>query len=465
MLVVASSCSKDETAKIISDSNTYDSKMNIWQSHRFVAGSQTGTFTAECDIVTEKDSIDGMFGIQSNVATTYSDVSALIRFNTNSTIDVYNGDSYTADSSIVYTGGTNYHLRLEVDVPNLKYSVYVTPGGKGEIEIAKDYNYRQFSVFVDQWSTVSSDFNVVKPGIMSVSNVKVTEHTVNKVPVLLPVGIIRSAVETEGLTTITSVDPLNGKLTMEAIGLPSFANFEDKGNGTLSITYNSSPEDIGEYKFKVKSSSSSASSESEYELYVTRNKFVIADKADNMVNSIDGVEGAGGTQLFIGGFGTYEGATSPPRDMAAVMPIQLPDFEAGEVLNYARLDVNLEVITDWAWQDYDLYGLPFRTSAEVLATDFWQGDFGTDANAFEIQQQLFTNLSQVGSVHTNEDAGVLLADYINKQIENGAKPGDFIFLRINVNVADAPDWGLHKMSSADATDDNIKPKVELFFTK
>ena len=70
MFVVASSCSKDETTKTITDSNTYESKMGIWQSHRMVAGSQTGTYTAECDIVTEKDSIDlfiGLFHIWSNV--------------------------------------------------------------------------------------------------------------------------------------------------------------------------------------------------------------------------------------------------------------------------------------------------------------------------------------------------------------------------------------------------------------
>jgi len=49
-----------------------------------------------------------------------------------------------------------------------------------------------------------------------------------------------------------------------------------------------------------------------------------------MANSIDGVEGVGGTQLYIGGFGTYDGATKPPRDMVAVMPVQLPYFEEGE---------------------------------------------------------------------------------------------------------------------------------------
>ena len=464
MLVVASSCSKDETKKI-SDDNIYDSKMNVWQSHRFVAGSQTGTFTTECDVVPEKDSIDGMFGLQSNVATTYSDVSTLVRFNANSTIDVHNGIDYTADSSIVYTGATSYHLRLEVDVPNLMFSVYVTPNGSGEIEIAKDYAFRSFAVFVDQWSTVSSDFNVLKPGIMSVSNVKVVEHTVNKVPVLLPVGIIRSATETQGWTKITAVDPLNGKLSMEAIGLPSFASFKDNGNGTITISYISELENIGNYDFKVKASSSSASSESDYQLYVTRNKVQVVDNADNMANSIDGVESAGGTQLYIGGFGIYDGATKPSRDMVAVMPIQLPDFEAGEKLNFARLDVNLEAVTDWAWQDYDLYGLGFRSTAEVLPTDFWQGVYDTDANAFAIQQQLFTRLSEVGAVQTTEDAGVLLAEYVNKQIENGAKPGDFIFLRINVNVDNAPDWGLHKMSSADAVDESVRPKVELFFTK
>ncbi len=298
---------------------------------------------------------------------------------------------------------------------------------------------------------------------MSVANVKVIEHTVNKVPVVLPIGIIRSVVEVQGWTTITAVDPLNGELTMEAIGLPSFASYEDKGNGTITISYMSEAEDVGNYKFKVKATSSSSSSESEYDLYVTRNSTVIANIADNSANSTATVDWVSRPQLLVGGMGSLNG--NPGYDMAAVMPIQLPEFEVGETLNYARLDVNLEIVTDWAWQDYDLYGLPFRASKDVLATDFWQGDYGTDANATAIQQQLLTRLSQVGAVHTNEDAGVLLAEYINQQIENGAQPGDFIFLRINVNVANAPDWGMHKMSSADATDDEVKPQVELFFSK
>ena len=462
MIIVGASCTKEET-KIISDSNSYESKMNIWQSHRFVAGSQTGTYTAECDVVPAKDSIDGMFGMQSNVARTYSDVSTIVRFNSNSRIDIHNGVGYTADSSVVYTGNKKYHLRMEVDVPNLKYTVFVTQEGGNEIEIAKDYNFRNFAVFVDQWSTVSSDFNVLKPGLMSVTNVKVTEHTVNKVPVVLPIGIIRSAVEVQGWTTITAVDPLNGKLTMEAIDLPSFASYTDKGDGTISISYKATPEDVGNYKFKVKASSSTSSSEAEYDLYVTRNIVEMVDVADNSANSTSSVDWSARPQLLIGGFGAID--PNPGYDMAAVMPIMLPDFEAGEKLNFARLDVNLEVVTDWAWQDYDLYGLPFRSTPEVLAADFWQGDYGTDANAFAIQQQLFTRLSQVGNVSTSTDAGELLAEYINKQIENGAKPGDYIFLRININVANAPDWGMHKMSSADAVDETVRPKLELYFSK
>lgn len=452
MFVVASSCTKDEV-KVIEDNNSYDSKSNIWQSHRFVAGAQTGTFTVDCDIVTEKDSIDAIFGMQSNVASTYSDVSSLIRFNSSSYIDVYNGLEYAiSGDTVTYTKATNYHLRLEVDLPNLKYNVYVTPNGMDEVRVAEEFNLYNFAVFIDQWSTISTSTDG-----LTVSNIKVSEHTVNKVPVVLPTGVIRSAVDVNGNTIITAVDPLSGSLTMETIGLPDFATSVDNGDGTITISYKSSLENIGVYNFKVKASSSSSSSEEEFEMSVTRNSIVVADALDSSANSDGTVDWAGRTQMWIGGQSGY--------DMAAVIPVRIPAIQEGETLSFATLDINIEFVTDWAWQDYDLYGLPFRSSPTVLATDHWQGDYGTDANAFALQQKLFSQASEVSKITTSEEAGTLIAEYINTQISNGAKEGDYVFFRINVNVVDAPDYGKSYISSANAADDNAKPKVELFFTK
>jgi len=72
----------------------------------------------------------------------WGEYSTIIRFNTDGLIDVRDGVTYNADASMAYTANTIYDIEMNVDVPNKKYSVSVTPQGGSTVILAKDYDFR-----------------------------------------------------------------------------------------------------------------------------------------------------------------------------------------------------------------------------------------------------------------------------------------------------------------------------------
>jgi hypothetical protein len=65
----------------------------------------------------------------------------LLRFGANGMLDARNGAAYASDTPIPYKA-IAYDFRLVVDVPNKKYSAYVSSEGKPEITIGTNFAYR-----------------------------------------------------------------------------------------------------------------------------------------------------------------------------------------------------------------------------------------------------------------------------------------------------------------------------------
>ena len=112
----------------------------IWQNTAFTA--QGGSFTAGFDVIPNALGIDGITALSTSAIASYSTAAAIVRFNTGGTIDVRNGGTYAAVTSIAYTAGKSYHFRLVVNVPYHTYSVYVTPAGGTEQTLATNYGFR-----------------------------------------------------------------------------------------------------------------------------------------------------------------------------------------------------------------------------------------------------------------------------------------------------------------------------------
>jgi hypothetical protein len=125
-----------------------------WQSSAVAA--QTGSFSAEFDATPGAANIDAVTGLSAGAATWYTDLAAIVRFNSQGTIDARNGGDYAAATSIPYTAGTSYHFRLALNVATRTYSAFVTPEGGSETVIGSNFAFRTEQAAVTSlgnWST------------------------------------------------------------------------------------------------------------------------------------------------------------------------------------------------------------------------------------------------------------------------------------------------------------------------
>ncbi len=106
---------------------------------------QTGVFTFEVDATPTAGSlnVDGAVGLANTLMTAYADLAAVVRFHNNGLVDARNGSSYQAENSYPFLPGTNYHVRMVVDVSNHTYSAYIRAVGiVPETTIANNYAFR-----------------------------------------------------------------------------------------------------------------------------------------------------------------------------------------------------------------------------------------------------------------------------------------------------------------------------------
>jgi hypothetical protein len=103
---------------------------------------QTGAFEVSFDATPLADNIDAFTGISAATPKEGGDVAAIVRFNEFGTIDARNGGSFKADQKLAYSANMVYRVRMVIDVASRTYSVYVTPPGQPEVNLAKAYAFR-----------------------------------------------------------------------------------------------------------------------------------------------------------------------------------------------------------------------------------------------------------------------------------------------------------------------------------
>ena len=100
---------------------------NTWVNSP-LASTQTGSFQVSFDATPSSTAIDGVAGLSSGLATDYTSLAAIVRFNVSGTIDAMNSTAYTAATTIPYLAGVAYHFLLTVDISTHTYSAYVMVG-------------------------------------------------------------------------------------------------------------------------------------------------------------------------------------------------------------------------------------------------------------------------------------------------------------------------------------------------
>ncbi len=137
-----------------------------------------------------------------------------------------------------------------------------------------------------------------------------------------------------------------------------------------------------------------------------------------------------------------------------VYVFQLPSLGAGEVIDTANFEFT---VTGGRAGDYavnvDLWGLDFRASSAILATDHFAG--ASDAGATLIQDTIIASgVVSTGAVSTDGAGDAALADYLQAQYDAGGA-GGFIFLRLNNDAFYATNR--IETGTADNADPSLRP--------
>jgi hypothetical protein len=110
----------------------------------------TGHFNATVTATPGASYMSGGVMLGAVAMTGWSDGAAIVVFEGHGWIQARTGDVYAADTALAYKPGTAYKIRMDVDVPTHRYSVYVTPAGGAEVRIASGFAFRT------AWSTATA---------------------------------------------------------------------------------------------------------------------------------------------------------------------------------------------------------------------------------------------------------------------------------------------------------------------
>ena len=157
----ATSSSQDASRRALTSTPT-------WQRQTVVA--QAGIFNAEVDVTPSSGAVDAGIGLASGTVSAWAKLASIVLFSPSGQILARNGGSYTAAVSMPYVANATYHVRLAVDVAAHTYSVFVTPAGGGEVQIAASYAFRTEQAAVsslDGWA-LASEVGAIKACNMTV---------------------------------------------------------------------------------------------------------------------------------------------------------------------------------------------------------------------------------------------------------------------------------------------------------
>ena len=255
------------TKSATTEATTAVTSTNSWQN--FDIENQTGTFTFEFDATANGNNMDVCIGTTSGEADGWSDLATTVRFYTDGYFDAKDGPDYTSDTSIPYSSGNTYHIRMEIDIPTHSYGVYITPSGQSEITLADDYDFRSTQSSVTNQDHWAFEHEI---GSVTVDNVEVTSYSGDTTPpspnpMTWTIGPYGTSPNSISMTSTTATDPCGVEYYFDCT---AGAGGHDSGwqNGTLY-------EDIGlselvQYTYRVKArDKSSNQNEGVYSAEVT----------------------------------------------------------------------------------------------------------------------------------------------------------------------------------------------------
>lgn len=143
----------------------------------------------------------------------------------------------------------------------------------------------------------------------------------------------------------------------------------------------------------------------------------------------------GGQSGFNGGF-----------DYSMVFVLQLPVLSVNQTITSA--DFSFYNTASGSTFDTDLYGLSYRALPTVLASDWYTGT--GDPNNTLIQAGIVPpSFSNQGRFSTSASGDAALLSFILAQYASGALGGEYVFLRLSTNAAQAVNLNVNFYYAAD----------------
>lgn len=156
------------------------------------------------------------------------------------------------------------------------------------------------------------------------------------------------------------------------------------------------------------------------------------------------------------------GSGSPALDRSSVYVFQLPDLgPMAAPFESVEFKFNFTGIAG-SPPNIDLYGIPRRASATVLASDYYgESALSDPTNATLLQTNILTPSTPVGVRSSSSTGNAALRDFLNVQYANGAGAGQRVFLRFS---SKSPPGGVNRynLTAADggvATPVDTRPRL------
>ena len=278
-------------------------------------------------------------------------------------------------SPVFRTGGRVFDVSIEGVLLLDDFDVF-TQAGAGNTAIA-----RTFNVTTD--GTLNIDFGhvVENPMVMGIQIVDLN-GVPNIGPTLDSVTPLVNLLSGQSTTIdVSASDPEGDPITLTAVGLPPFASFIDNGNGTGTITVNSTATDEGVFGISVQASSGTPALTDSTSFSLRVAPFVPEPIPNEVINinaggpAITGDPAFAGDRAFQNGVGLNFGtgaaidttdASIPTGTPAEIFNTVLFDFNGGAEL---QLDVPTQqtgIMYEVTLYFVEIYGPAARTGARVF---------------------------------------------------------------------------------------------------
>jgi hypothetical protein len=187
---------------------------------------ETGTFRVAFDATPSSAGVDGVIGLSAGPASDYTNLAAMVRFNSTGTIDARNGAAYTAATAIPYAAATTYHFILNVNTTTHTYDAYVVVGGT-QLVIGSQLAFRIEQAAVSSLSNIAA---VTSQGSQSVCNV-----AVSAIPVASPTTSSTTPSLTPSTTSSTTAQPTSALLTASSAQV-NFGSVSVSSSASQTVT-------------------------------------------------------------------------------------------------------------------------------------------------------------------------------------------------------------------------------------